>query len=103
MFAEVISNAMMYSKRQNEESGYVRVIYTKNDKRLSEDWKIQEEWKDWMVSVLIADSQFQKNDSLSVETLMDTWCISDEYAGEWKKRNLNHKPTDMQMKIVNDM
>lgn len=28
---------------------------------------------------------------------------SDEFAGEWKKRNLNHKPTDKQMKIVNDM
>ena len=72
----------------------------KNARRLSGDWKIPE---DWIMSTLIADSQFRKNDSLSVETLVDAWCISDEFAGEWKKRNLNHKPTDKQMKIVNDM
>ena len=40
MFAEGISNTLTYSERQSEESGYVRVIDTKNVRRLSGDWKI---------------------------------------------------------------
>ena len=46
MFAEGISNALTYSERQSEESGYVRVIDTKNDRRLSGDWKIPEDWEE---------------------------------------------------------
>ena len=85
MFAEGISSALMYSERCKE-AEYVRNMCGKRN-----EVTLPVDWKEWVLSGLLADSQFRRNDSLSVETLIDAWSVGDDVAKEWKKKNLSEK------------